>query len=126
VNLTEHTKASGCPTPAIGTKFVRASKAEQLRRALPVLLAARRSIIFGEHRDAIDAIQSAGKAGIECHWARQVLQSVVPSASLIAWQADLSIRQSDFTRALDRAIRLCRAPDARRGGWSVSPHAART
>ncbi len=104
--------------------FVKASREEQLRRSLPVLEAARRSLIENGDRDVVDAIQQSGGAGLECWWARQILQSVIPSVSLIAWQCDPSVRQSDFTRCLDRAIRLCRQPDSRRGGWRVTQRAA--
>ena len=103
----------------ITTPFVRVEKSEQLRRALPLLQAARRAVILEGVRDVIDAIQSAGGARIECHWARAELQAVIPSPSLIAWQTDVSVRQSDLTRALDRAISVCRRADARRGGWHV-------
>lgn len=99
--------------------FVKASREEQLRGALPVLIAARQSIIDNGDRDVVDSIQQAGGAGLACWWARQILQSVVPSVSLLAWQQDVTVRQSDITRCFDRAIRLCREPDARRGGWRV-------
>lgn len=101
------------------TAFVRATSEQQLRAALPILLAARRAVVVGGELDVINAIQTAGNAGLACHWARQVLQRVIPSVALLAWQTDLSVRQSDRTRALDRAIRVCRAVDRRRGGWTI-------
>lgn len=105
---------------AIPTAYVRPEKAEQLRRALPVLLAARRSIVLGGHREVINEIQVAGNSGIECHWARGILLEVVPAADLIAWQSNLSIRQSDITRALDRAISIARRGLGSLGGWRTS------
>lgn len=99
--------------------FQKLSRDEQHRAALPVLLAARAAVMSGTA--LVEAIQEAGEAGLACHWARQVLQLVVPSATLQQFQADLSVKQSDRTRAIDRAIRLARRAFGHRGGWSVSP-----
>ncbi len=99
--------------------FVKATEVERLQAALPVLLAARRAVVF-EAASAIDAIQQAGSAGLACWWARQALSSVVPAATLQQWQLDPNIRQSDRTRAFDRAIRLCRRAFGHKGGWSVA------
>ncbi len=99
-------------------RFASLSEEKQHQAALPVLLSARRAVVF-DGADAIDAIQQAGHAGIECWWARQALLSVIPSSTLQLWQADPSVKQSDRTRALDRAIRLCRRAFGHRGGWTV-------
>lgn len=104
--------------------FVKATAEEKLRRALPVLLAARKSVVLGGHREVIGAIQEAGNSGIECHWARELLLEVVAAPNLIAWQTNLTTRQSDITRALDRAIRLARRGLGHRGGWRVTPRSA--
>ncbi len=96
----------------------RRSPLEKLRDALPVLLAARKAVVF-DGAEPIDAIQQAGMAGIECWWAREALLSVIPSATLQLWQADPAVKQSDRTRAFDRAIRLCRRALGHKGGWTV-------
>lgn len=100
------------------TPFIRLSPAEQHRAALPVLLAARHAVVF-DGAAPIDAIQQAGAAGLACWWARQALSSVVPSTTLQQWQADPSVRQSDRTRAFDRAIRVARRAGGHKGGWTV-------
>ena len=106
------------------TAFAPVPLEEQLRRALPLLQAARRAVVLHGALDVIDAIQQAGAARVECSWARRVLSAVVTAPSLLQWQADLAVLQSDRTRALDRAIRACRRPDVRRGGWLVALEAA--
>lgn len=100
--------------------FRHLTEPEQHRAALPVLLAARRAVVL-DGDEPIDAIQRAGEAGLACHFARQLLLSVVPSVTLQAWQLDPAVKQSDRTRALDRAIRVARRALGHRGGWSVSP-----
>lgn len=100
--------------------FTKTPEAEQLRRALPLLLATRRAVVVSGARDVIDELQQAGRGGIESHWARQALLRFVSAVSLQSWQSDLNVRQSDLTRALDRAIRLCRRVDGRHGSWNVA------
>lgn len=98
--------------------FQKLAKSQQLQQALPILLAARRAVVLGG--DAIDAIQRAGNASLACHFARRLLLSVTSSVSLQAWQMDRAVKQSDRTRAFDRAIRLARAAFGHRGGWVVA------
>lgn len=94
------------------------TREQQLRAALPVLLAARKAVVL-EGAEPIDAIQQAGEAGIASHYARSVLLEVV-GGNLIEWQSKAATRQSDHTRAFDRAIRLARGAFGHRGGWRVT------
>lgn len=103
--------------------FVPATREEQHRAALPVLLLARRAVVL-DGAQPIDAIQEAGKASLASWWARQLLTSVVPAVTLQQWQADPAVLRSDRTRAFDRAIRIARRAYGHRGGWSVSAVAA--
>lgn len=105
------------------TTFVKLSPDEKLRAALPVLLAARKAVVF-DGAQPIDAIQQAGGARVECWFAREALLRVVPMPTLQQWQADPGVKQSDRTRAFDRAIRLARAAFGHRGGWRVARKAA--
>ncbi len=93
--------------------------AEKLRAALPVLLAARRAVVL-DGTEAIQALQDAGGPTLATWYAREVLLRVVPGVTLQLWQADPSVKQSDRTRAFDRAIRIARAALGHRGGWVVS------
>ena len=101
------------------TIFVKLSADERLRAALPVLLSARRAVVF-EEASPIDAIQQAGMASLACVWAREALLGFVSTPTLQQWQADPSVKQSDRTRAFDRAIRLCRRACGHKGGWHVA------
>lgn len=109
------------------TTFAKVSYAEKLRAALPVLLAARRAVVF-EGTLPIDAIQNAGEAGIASWFARELLLRVVPAPTIQLWQSDPLVKQSDRTRAFDRAIRLARGAFGHCGGWRLSDpsHAAPT
>lgn len=104
--------------PAAAVVFRTLTQAEQFRLALPVLVAARHSVLAGEL--PLEAIAAAGNARIECEYARRALRAALWEGNLLSWQTSAALRQSDKTRALDRAIRLCRRVDAKRGGWKVS------
>ncbi len=93
-------------------------RSDQLRLGLPVLILAREDILKGVM--PLEAIAEAGKAGIACEYARRALRLVLWRNDLLAWQNDISVRQSDKTRAIDRAIRLCKRVNGRKGGWRVS------
>lgn len=99
--------------------FLPQSQEQQRRRALPILVAARQEIIDGVL--PLRAIAEAGEAGIECEFARRILRKVLFEANLMTWQSSHSTRQSDRTRAIDRAIRFARGAFGHRGGWAVSP-----
>lgn len=98
------------------------SLADQCRRALPVLVEARQRVIGGE--EPLAAIADIGRAGIVCEYARRALRAVLFHENLLTWQASRATSRSDLRRAFDKAIRLCRRTDVRRGGWSVARVAA--
>jgi hypothetical protein len=99
--------------------FTKLTEAQRRQASLPILIAARKAVVL-DGALPIEAIQEAGQGGLVCHFARQVLLSVTPSATLQAWQLDPTVKQSDRTRAFDRAIRLARGAFGHRGGWAVS------
>lgn len=98
--------------------FTRAAVEEQRRLALPVLLAARELVLAGAA--PVDAIAEAGNGTIAAEFARRALRGATFEVNLLTWQSRAGITASDKTRAFDRAIRLCRSVEARRGGWQVS------
>ncbi len=94
--------------------FAKLTHEEQLRMALPVLLAARHDVVIGR-RTPLEAVADGTLGG---WYARQALQRFA-GLDLAAWCR--STRKSDQTRAFDRAIRLARAAFGHKGGWAVSP-----
>lgn len=100
------------------TLFVKLTQVEKDLAALPVLLAARRAVVL-DGAEPIAAIQEAGRAEVECHYARQLLERVL-GLQLYGWQTSPKTLQSDRTRAFDRAIRLARRAQGHRGGWCVA------
>ncbi len=89
------------------------SRDEQLRLALPLLLAARPDVVAGR-RTPLEAVADGTLAG---WYARQALQSFA-GLDLARWCA--STLKSDQTRIYDRAIRMARAAFGHRGGWVVA------
>ena len=108
---------NGCLTP-MPTVLWGLDRSAQLRLALPVLLAARSAILAGE--EPLAAIADAGNGRIECEYARRALRIVLWHENLLVWQSCRSTSQSDRTRAIDKAIRLCKRVDGKKGGWRVS------
>lgn len=98
------------------------SEAEQLRAALPVLVAARQQVVAGT--PPLEAIAEAGRAGIVAEYARRALRLVVCDQNLLAWQSHPATVQSARTRALDKAIRVARRAFGKRGGWTVTRRSA--
>lgn len=99
--------------------FVKPTTAEKFAAALPVLIAARRLVVLGQVFPLAAILDAAG-GSLAAWWAREILLGVVPNVTLQAWQADPSVKRSDRTRAMDRAICVARRSEPRRGGWRVT------
>jgi hypothetical protein len=125
--------ARATPIPDALVGWVRPSEAEQARRAVPVLEAARKLIIAdgwcqGALRDErgrwslYGAIAEAGGGRIESEYARRQLRDVLALDNLPGWNDAPHRLRSEVTGALLRAIRHARRVGGvnRRGGWAVA------
>lgn len=118
----QHSSPYVATLPEEPKQFVRPTLEEQFRLALPVLLAAREDVKRGE--PLVVALRQTGT--IVDVYARRVCQAAIWNfEALVAAEVALSLGarvallRSDALRALDRAIRLSRAKQGRRGGWRV-------
>ena len=90
--------------------FVKLTKLEKLRAALPVLLAARRLVIL-DAEEPLQAIALAGNCKIECEFAREAMRFVLWEPYLQSWQEHPLTTRGVITKAFDRAIKY-----AKKGG----------
>jgi hypothetical protein len=97
--------------------FVSASPEEKKRRALRVLLEARR--LYRDRKGTLEACLSDGT--LESWWAKEILRGIVWERNLTEWERHPKTKRADVYKAVDRAIRKCRQL---RGGWFVSPRKA--
>jgi hypothetical protein len=111
-------KLQRSPLDTVSVKYTPVSRADQLRRALPVFLAGRERILAGELPNAV--IGDVGGGRIESEYCRRAMRAVLWTQDLLEWERSPATIQSARLRAWDAAIRLCRIADARRGGWVVS------
>lgn len=103
------------PDPLAG--FTAASPEEKKRRALRVLLNARR--LYKQRAGDLHVCLSDGS--LESWWAKEILRGIVGELDLSLWERHAYGGRAEVYRVLDRAIRRCRQL---RGGWFVSPRAA--
>lgn len=98
-------------------KFRETSPDEKKRRALRVLVEARR--LYREKRGTLHECLSDGT--LESWWAKEVVRHYVRALNLEQWEREQRQPRSTVYRTLDACIRKCRQL---RGGWFVSPRAA--
>ena len=105
-------------------RFVRLTKTQQLRAAVPVLERARRLCVL-DGEEPLQAIAVAGNCGIECEYARQVMRHVLWVPDLISWQMHPLTTRGAITKAFDRALKYARKALPHKGGWGTSSEVAR-
>jgi hypothetical protein len=97
--------------------FVSASPEEKKRRALRVLLEARR--LYRDHKGTLEVCLSDGT--LESWWAKEILRGIIWERNLTEWERHPRTKRADVYRVVDRAIRKCRQL---KGGWFVGPRKA--
>lgn len=103
------------PTPDQLRPYTAASPQEKLRRALVVLVEARR-LFRARHGNLLECLIAAGDGSPQGWWARQIVQGAVGDRDLLAFCTGPRVRRADIYRLLDDCISKCRG---HQGGWHV-------